>query len=50
MTPKFRKGLNIFNIVMGAVLMNYGLCNDEVSGALVGFPVLIIGIMGIVNE
>ena len=50
MSDKLTKGLNRFNIVMGAVLMNYGLCNDELSGALIGFPVLILGIIGLVNE
>ena len=50
MSDKLQKGVNRFNLIMGAVLMNYGLCNDEVAGALIGFPVLILGIIGLVNE
>ena len=50
MTDKLQKGVNRFNTVMGAVLLNHGLCNDELAGALIGFPVLILGIIGLVNE
>ena len=50
MKNKLRMGTNRFNLVMGAVLMNYGLCNDEVVSAMIGLPVLIIGIIGLVDE